>query len=96
MKQRIIINKDSGEITTVYTDYAEKNILKNLNDFWVKRVSNIEFNNETKLWEAKDIINNKIITSSRSKMETYNKESEWANNNLKELKKIHFEENSVD
>lgn len=95
MKQRVIINKLTGEITMVYTDFAEKYLLNREDDIIVKRVSNIEFNNETKTWEAKDAIKDEVIISTNSKIETYNKESEWANNNLNELKKIHFEKSIV-
>ena len=94
-KQRVIINKLTGEITMVYSDFAEKYLLNLEDDIIVKRVSNIEFNNETKEWEAKDTIDDKIIISTNSKIETYDKESEWANANLNELKKIHFEESNI-
>lgn len=95
VKQRIIINKKTGIITTVYSDQIENFLNKISEDIDVKRVSNIEFNNETKNWEAKDVLTKEVLFVSKIKSKVYKDEANWANENLRELKKIHFEKNII-
>lgn len=92
MAQKIIINKNTGSIISVYTNEIENLIEKitNKSDISIKRVSNINFNNSNKKWEAIDVLDNNIINSSDTKKKAYEDEANWANENLKTLSEKHF------
>lgn len=80
MKQKIVIKKD-GTISSVYTDKIEPYINSICKSIVVERVSNINFNNDKQMWEAIDK-NGNCFLKSKSKKEIYEKELEWANENL--------------
>lgn len=93
-KQKFIINKNTGEITTVYSDEIE-NILNDFTDLTVERVSDINFNNETQTWQVHDRKHGGLIIESKTKSKVYNSEAIWADDNLQILAKKYFHENTI-
>lgn len=80
MKQKIVLKKD-GTFLSVYTDKIEQFVNVLFDSIKVERISDINFDNEKQLWEAKDKDGN-VFLQSKSKKEIYEKELEWANGRL--------------
>ena len=87
MKYRIEIDEETGNVLGVYSEVAS---FEGLGEPVIKKVSNIDFNNDTKKWEVKMVHDESVVLDAEGKGEAYEKEVELVCEQLNELSKVHF------
>lgn len=87
MQKKIVIKKD-GTVTGVYDDAIP---FKNMGTPFIKRVSNIEYDNDLQKWVVIMTHDDTVPIKADSREEAYSKEVSLVNENIDELSKAHFE-----
>lgn len=87
MKKVLTIKKSNGSVLGIYDDTIP---LKELGTLNVKRVSNIEFNNDKQGFEVIMTGDGSIPIESPLRNEAYDKEVEYVGQHLHELGEKHF------